>query len=151
MIFQPVIYLNWNYQLGVSVTNSNDWQVGIPPNCAWLICGDRNFDDWAKFIYETTKHLDHDDLIISGGARGADTLAERYAEVFDLSFKLFPANWDKYGRAAGPIRNREMLKELLTYKNQGVIAFLAEGSKGTANMIKQARDAGVENIIIVRV
>jgi hypothetical protein len=69
--------------------------------------------------------------IVSGGARGVDRLGERYARKRGLPCKVFPAQWAKYGKSAGPIRNAEMAK----YTDYGVAVW--DGvSRGTANMIK---------------
>lgn len=113
-----------------------------------LVCGDRHFTDTYKF-YAVMEGLDLDSkqpiTIIEGGARGADTLARDYADECGWALEEYPANWDKYGKAAGPIRNKQMLDE---GKPDLVIAFLAKDSKGTANMIKQAKEAGVEVKVI---
>lgn len=81
-----------------------------------------------------------DFTIIEGEARGADTLAKQWAEERYLPVEKYPANWDTHGKAAGPIRNKQMLTE---GKPDLVIAFLAPNSRGTANMISQAEKAGV--------
>jgi hypothetical protein len=82
-------------------------------------------------------------VIIEGEARGADTYARVYAERNNIPIEKYPADWKRYGLAAGPIRNRQMLME---GKPDLVMAFakttLAE-SRGTKNMVKQARKAGV--------
>lgn len=76
--------------------------------------------------------------IISGAATGADSVALDFAKDNWLSFKEYPAEWSKHGKAAGPIRNAEMLeKENVT----NVMAF--PGGKGTADMIKKAKDRGI--------
>ena len=82
-------------------------------------------------------------MIIEGGAKGADTLAWKWARHFlgkgsEYSVQ-FRARWDMHGKAAGPIRNKQMLDE---GKPDLVISF--PGGRGTANMIKQAKAAGVE-------
>lgn len=77
-------------------------------------------------------------LIIEGGARGADRLARNYAKVMDIPCETYDAEWDKYGRGAGPIRNKRMLIE---GKPDLVVAF--PGGGGTANMIEQSRKAGI--------
>jgi hypothetical protein len=69
-------------------------------------------------------------VIISGGARGADTLAERYAKEYSIPFELFKADWNKYGKAAGPTCNSEMIDRC-----DEVIAFWDLRSKGTKHMI----------------
>jgi hypothetical protein len=71
--------------------------------------------------------------IIHGAAAGADTLAGDWAAERGVPVRLFRANWEKHGRAAGPIRNRQMLDE---GKPEIVIAF--PGGCGTRNMVRQA-------------
>jgi hypothetical protein len=78
------------------------------------------------------------DVIIHGGATGADTLAQAYANDRVIPTLVFKADWDKYGRAAGPKRNAAMLKQ---GKPDLVIAF--PGGKGTADMVRRAEAAGV--------
>jgi len=78
-------------------------------------------------------------VVIHGAAPGADTLAGRWAELRRVPVEAFPADWEKHGRAAGPIRNAPMLAE---GKPDLVVAF--PGGRGTANMCKQARAAGVK-------
>jgi len=73
--------------------------------------------------------------IIAGGAKGADALAERYAKERNYGLTVKPADWDQYGDAAGPIRNKEMAE----LADVGV-AF--EGGKGTRNMIKTMEEQG---------
>lgn len=76
--------------------------------------------------------------LISGGARGADSLAELWARSRLIPIDLFPANWNRDGKAAGPIRNRRMLEE---GRPDLVVAF--PGGSGTANMVRIATAAGV--------
>lgn len=76
--------------------------------------------------------------IIHGGAKGADTLAGLWAERKGILVQVFPADWKAHGRGAGPIRNRQMIFEGLPAK---VVAF--PGGLGTADMVAQARAAGV--------
>lgn len=109
-----------------------------------LVCGDRNLTDYwlvkSHLEDRDVNSLDEENVIISGGARGADTLAERFANQFAMKVEIYKADWEKYGKAAGHIRNKQMLVE---GKPDKVIAFLATGSKGTANMIRQAIEAGI--------
>lgn len=81
--------------------------------------------------------------IISGGARGADSLAVRYAKDYGHNLKVMPADWDKHGKSAGYIRNSEMLKLC-----DGLIAFWDGESTGTGHMIEIARKAGKEVHVI---
>ncbi|KAB0575639.1 uncharacterized protein DUF2493 [Fusobacterium naviforme] len=81
--------------------------------------------------------------LVSGHARGADTFAEQYAAEKGIQIPVFPAEWKKYGRAAGPIRNRAML-EYAKEETPVVAAFWDGESRGTGNMQKQAKAAGAE-------
>lgn len=80
------------------------------------------------------------DVLIHGDAKGADRLSEEMVEPSHVTVERYPADWDKYGKGAGPIRNKQMLDE---GKPDLVIAFLAPNSRGTKNMIEQATKAGV--------
>ena len=78
------------------------------------IVGSRTFNDYGvmidfieKIVQEETIAIDE---IISGGAKGADSLAERLAHDYDIKLTVFPADWEKYGKRAGAIRNQEIIK-----------------------------------------
>ena len=103
-----------------------------------LICGGRDFDDRALVGKTLTPRRADITEIIHGAARGADTLADEWAQVWGIPSRAFPALWRRHGRAAGPIRNQRMLDE---GKPDLVIAF--PGGKGTADMVERARGAGV--------
>lgn len=114
-----------------------------------LVCGDRNWTD--QELVDCTLDMMHASkpiaLIIEGEAQGADKMGRNWAERHDVPFRAFPAQWDRYGRAAGPIRNQQQL-------NEGhpdlVVAFhddLAH-SKGTRHMVKIAQRANVPVRII---
>lgn len=106
-----------------------------------LICGGRDYAEWQRLaevmllLREEFGKFD----IVSGMARGADAMAARYAETFGLALHKFHADWTAHGKAAGPIRNQRMLDE---GKPDLVIAF--PGGRGTADMVRRARDAGIE-------
>lgn len=108
-----------------------------------LVCGSRYFNDYKKM----KEVLDEYEIseIIEGEARGADLLARKYGEEREIQVHPFPALWDKYGRAAGQIRNAQMLNE---GRPDFVIAFRGPNSRGTQNMIDQANKAGVPVRII---
>jgi SLOG family YspA-like protein len=113
-----------------------------------LISGSRNYNDYEAFKDNILKYY-HDterktgshriDCIISGGARGTDTMAERFADEYNIPKEIYPADWNKYGRSAGPIRNRQMLKE---GRIGEVVCFMAKDSRGTADMLQAAIEAG---------
>lgn len=76
--------------------------------------------------------------VVSGGARGADELGERYARWRGLPLQVYPADWRTHGRAAGPIRNEEMARNA-----DALIALWDGESPGTRHMIETARAAGL--------
>lgn len=114
-----------------------------------IVCGGRNFDDaltlgsWLGGIHKNNGPIT---LLIEGGARGADYMARKFAEWQGIPVKTFPADWDKHGRAAGPIRNKQMLDE---GRPDLVVAF--DGGKGTANMVEQARRAGIRVLLATKI
>lgn len=80
-----------------------------------IVAGGRDFDDYDLLSKTLTDYLDKLEpweldrvLFMSGGARGADRLGEKFAESCSFPFRRFPADWDKHGKSAGYIRNREM-------------------------------------------
>ena len=109
-----------------------------------LVCGGRDFDDWGRLCSELDKLLfDSARLIhiIQGGAKGADFLSRVWAKFRNCPWSEYPADWKKYGKGAGHIRNQQMLDE---GKPDLVLAF--PGGVGTADMVRRARKAGVEVI-----
>jgi hypothetical protein len=121
-----------------------------------LICGGRDYNDWDTFRNEMFEIADrefprlqpdkYDNYlyavkIIAGGAKGADSLAADWAAVEWTDYKEYPADWEKHGKAAGIIRNQQMLDE---GKPDLVIAF--PGGMGTADMVNRAKKAGVRVI-----
>jgi hypothetical protein len=125
-----------------------------------VVCGGRDFNDYLKLckalntiFYSRGWILEPDEYgnwlpnvrIVAGGAPGADTLSIDYAVCAWCESKEYPADWDTHGLRAGPIRNQEMLdKEDVKL----VVAFPMPKSKGTWDMVRRARKAGVEVIVI---
>lgn len=107
-----------------------------------IIAGSRDFDDYPLLQAEVCMFLDDLDSldveIISGCAKGADSLGERFASDWKLPVKKFPANWDKYGKRAGILRNCEMAK----YATHCIV-FIVNGSKGSSHMIQEAKKQGL--------
>ena len=103
-----------------------------------IICGARDWDEPER-IHERIAQLSHTVLIVTGGAKGADTIADESAKNLGFDRIICPANWTRCGRGAGPIRNRRMLD---LFEPELVIAFRRKESKGTANMLEQAKKAG---------
>ena len=108
-----------------------------------LVCGGRDYAD--KPTLNRVLNEIHNNYritaIIEGDASGTDRLAGIWARLHNVPNLKFPARWHVHGRAAGPIRNKQMLDE---GKPDLVIAF--PGGKGTANMVKQAERAGVATV-----
>jgi hypothetical protein len=96
-------------------------------------------EKYSIFYRADDNWLPSDITIISGAASGADEFAIDWALSNWTDFKEYKANWARYGRAAGPIRNKQMLVE---GNPDLVVAF--PGGKGTANMVKQAKEVGIE-------
>jgi len=103
-----------------------------------LVCGGRDFNDEILLSNTLESHICSNLTIIHGAARGADELAGTWAAHHGFPTETYPANWDKYGKRAGYIRNTQMLNE---GKPDLVIAF--PGGKGTQMMINLAEAAGV--------
>lgn len=101
-----------------------------------IIAGSRDFNDYEKLKevcdYMLSRQTDVE--IVSGAARGADILGEQYAKEKGHSLKQFPAEWDKFGKRAGYLRNEDMAKY-----SDALIAFWDGKSKGTEHMINLAK------------
>lgn len=105
-----------------------------------IIAGGRDFADYSLLEFEVKKFIVENNLqlpieIVSGHARGADTMGERFAHKYKLDLKIFPADWDKYGNRAAPIRNEEMAKYC---ELQYAIIFWDGQSRGSKNMIERS-------------
>jgi hypothetical protein len=111
-----------------------------------LVCGDRNWKDDVP-IWAALCQLSKDSTVIVGCCRGADYLGFETAKALRLSIEKYPPDWEKHGKAAGPIRNQRMLDE---GKPDLVLAFHPdiENSKGTKDMVSRAKKAGVTVKII---
>ena len=107
-----------------------------------LICGQRDYKN-RKSVAKLVGSLEKGTLVIEGGAPGADTLAREEAHRSGLAVATYHAPWSAYGKRAGPIRNRWMLKH---GRPNLVVAFYHDksSSKGTRNMVEQARKNGVQ-------
>jgi len=117
-----------------------------------LVCGGRDFFDYAK-LCETLDGLLNSNsdplpppeiVIIHGCAPGADLMADKWAVNRYVMVEEYPADWKMHGPAAGPIRNQRMLDE---GKPDIVVAF--PGGRGTADMVRRAKAAGVRVIEII--
>lgn len=115
-----------------------------------IVAGGRDFGDY-RLLADTLDALlpnmgTKDITLVSGGCRGADALGERYADEHGIRVKRFPAEWKTYGRAAGPIRNRQMAEFSAEVKGI-LLAFWDGQSRGTASMISLAERCGLDIVI----
>jgi len=113
-----------------------------------VIAGSRGFSNYKllkeicdKYLREKKKT--HNVVVISGHARGADSLGEKYASDEDLDLEIYPADWKKYGKSAGFRRNEQMADIA-----DAVIAFWNGESHGTKHMIDIAEEKGL-NVKVV--
>ena len=114
-----------------------------------LVTGSRDWSDYSKVLGEL-KYFHNAfgvELVVHGDCRGADRLAGRAARELGLDVWAFPADWKRHGKAAGPIRNEEML---IFTKPQYVLAFhdAIDKSKGTKDMVKRSRKAGLPVLLV---
>ena len=117
-----------------------------------IIAGSRTFSNYNllkkecnKFIQHCINNLDNRCFeIISGNARGADKLGEKYAKEHNYTCSVKPADWNKYGKRAGYLRNADMAQEA-----NALIAFWDGKSKGTNHMIQLAKKANLNVKVIL--
>ncbi len=109
-----------------------------------IIAGSRNFTDQKIVDRVITDSGFEISQVVSGGARGVDTCGEYWAEDNGVDIEVFSADWQKYGRAAGPIRNKQMAN----YAEALIAIYDSSKSKGTANMIKQAKEQGLRYYLV---
>lgn len=109
-----------------------------------LVCGGRDYTDKAR-VFAVLDKLNAEvgiDMIIEGGAKGADTWAAQWGGSRGI-VETYHADWENQGSFAGPARNKRMVDE---GKPDLVIAF--PGGRGTADMVRKARRAGVDVVEI---
>lgn len=104
------------------------------------VVGSRTFNDYSRMKKILNQYIPF--ILISGGAQGADSLAERFAKEYELTRIIYPAKWKKYGKKAGFIRNRKIIE-----KADLVIAFWDGKSRGTKMIIKLADDMMTKIVI----
>jgi hypothetical protein len=110
-----------------------------------IIAGGRNFSDFQLLYAKCEEILANQTEveIVSGTAKGADKMGEHYAKLKGFTVKQFPAEWDKYGKSAGYIRNKDMAD----YADI-LISFWDGESKGTKHMIDLATERNLSIHII---
>lgn len=106
-----------------------------------IVCGGRDFErgDWVNGVLDMHAEDHVIDAIIQGDCpTGADRLARRWAIANNHHLETFPADWRAHGKAAGPIRNQQMIDE-----GRPTMVFAFPGGRGTADMIRRAERAGI--------
>ena len=115
-----------------------------------LVCGGREWPDYSSVLLSLFAHTflipvpAKEITVIDGAARGADNLGYAAARHMGYKTRRFHADWKTYGRAAGPIRNQEMLE---TGRLDMVLAFPMQDSRGAQHMIDIAREAGIRTVV----
>jgi len=112
----------------IAVTGSREW---------------KDVKEIKKRLLSASKDKNKKYILISGGAKGADTIAENIANKLKWDVIKHLPNWNKYGRAAGPVRNQLIIDE----KPDILLAFPMPESKGTYDAIKKAKKGLVKTII----
>lgn len=120
-----------------------------------IIAGSRTYKDYTtlsdivdyifrQYLYK--KGFKQENIeIVCGKAKGADTIGETYAKNNNFQIRYFPADWDKFGKSAGYIRNKQMAEYASYRKGYGaLIAFWDGKSKGTMHMINLAKEYGLK-------
>jgi len=108
------------------------------------VVGGRDFNDYnllEQVLFSSV--APEGDMIISGGAAGADKMAETFADENFIPKKIFPANWKAFGLAGGSIRNADIVAQ-----SDYIIAFWDGKSTGTKDTIDKAKSKGIEVLII---
>lgn len=109
-----------------------------------IIAGGRDFDNY-QYLSNTINNLNITiSEIVCGGARGADSLGEIWAKRNGIPVKYFYPDWNRYGKAAGPIRNQEMAEYA-----DFLIAFWDKKSQGTKNMIDTMISCGKHGLVSI--
>lgn len=107
-----------------------------------MVTGSRTYSNQEKVRY-ALKEIDNlykgSITLIHGGAKGADFLADREAQILGWGIRTFHADWETHGKKAGPMRNQEMINE----RPNIVLAFPGENSIGTWDAVRRAKKAGI--------
>jgi len=107
------------------------------------IIGSRGFNDYDKLKANLEFYIDKATLLISGGAKGADSLGERWAKENEIPTQIFYPDWDKHGKSAGYIRNKDIVANA-----DLIIAFWDGVSKGTKHSIDIALESNKKLLVI---
>jgi len=121
---------------GASIFTRASSPIPVVPEMSVAIVGSRDFPNLG-LVRTIVRALPAGTRVISGGARGVDSVAEVTARERGLEIRIFPADWARYGRSAGPLRNAHIVRHA-----DQILAFWTGKSRGTLDTLRQARDAG---------
>ncbi len=111
-----------------------------------IIAGSREIKDYPLLLEAIKQSGFEIDEVVSGGAAGVDKLGERYAKENGKKLTVFPADWEAYGKGAGPVRNGEMA---FYVGSAGALIALWDGSsRGTKDMIEKATKYGLAYFVM---
>ena len=108
------------------------------------VSGARDWDD-KRVVSRELRRL-RPGAVVQGGAPGADSIAAAWAIKRKVAVETFPAEWDKHGRKAGPLRNKAMVDSRPDYW----VAFMKPGSRGTSDFVQHAVRAGIPGHVVYR-
>jgi hypothetical protein len=108
-----------------------------------IIAGSRTITNYSLVVEAVKKSGFEITEVVSGGAGGVDRLGEEWAFEHKVPVKKFPADWKKHGKAAGMIRNKQMVEY-----SDALIAIWDSQSPGTANTIKNAKKKGIKLYVL---
>lgn len=115
-----------------------------------VVSGSRGIRDAVVAAPILSDHIDPCDTVIVGGAAGIDFLTEAWARSRDIAVEVREADWNKHGKAAGPIRNREMLEGTDQHERADVLVAIWDGkSRGTRSAIDAALRLGIETHVYI--
>ena len=109
----------------------------------YLVAGSRQFNNYFVFYRYINRYLPKDAIIVNGGADGADQLAAVYSECNGYVYEAYDADWNRYGKQAGTIRNRELAKMITE-----AIFFWDGKSESTKELIEFVKQRGIKPLII---
>lgn len=120
-----------------------------------IVAGSRGYNDYKQLESVLQKFINENPnrrfVIISGTANGADKLGERFGTEHGIEVRRFPAEWNKYGKRAGYLRNLQMLEYAMKADGEAVLMAFWDGkSKGTKHMITSAKKAGITVNVIIK-
>ncbi len=113
-----------------------------------IICGSRNFSDRPLLELMADTLLGNCGQVFSGGAKGADSLGEEWAEKRKKPCQVFNADWGEHGRRAGPIRNSIMVNAAIDLGETIVLAFVQGDSRGTRDCVRKAKAIGASVYLV---